>query len=592
MAMVRWFWVAMLLVATPAFATGSGAGIVWQDWTKEAFEQAKREGRFLILDLEAVWCHWCHVMEEKTYRDPRVIELIGKHYVALRVDQDNRPDLANRYREYGWPATIFFAPDGSEIVKRSGYIAPDPMARLLQAIVDDPSPEAAAALVLPEKAADGGYLSKDLRDTLVKRHKRSLDREVGGLITEMKYLERDSVEYAMMRADGGEADEDDWARRTVDGSLGLLDPAWGGVYQYSTHSDWSHVHFEKIMAVQAGYIRSYVQAYQRWGDEGYLQAARRIVDYLDSFLSSPDGAFYTSQDADLIQGEHSEEFFALGDAERRKLGIPRVDTHTYARETAWAAEALAALYEATGEQRDLDRAVRAVRWAIAGRAIEGGGFRHDAEDAAGPYLGDTMAMGQAFLQLYRATAEREWLSRAREAAEFIDAHFRAEPAGWASAQPDDSPISPVPQIDENMSLVRFVNLLHHYTGDPRYREMAEYGMRWLATETVATSRLTEAGILLADHELNEDPTHVTVIGSKSDDTAKALYDTARRVRGWYKRIEWWDTSEGPLPNPDVQYPVLPRAAAFVCTNQRCSLPLFTPKAVTDLLARLQAKDPA
>ena len=141
-----------------------------------------------------------------------------------------------------------------------------------------------------------------------------------------------------------------------------------------------------------------------------------------------------------------------------------------------------------------------------------------------------------------------------------------------------------------MSLTRFVNLLYHYTGEKRYREMAEHGMRWLATETIATSRLTEAGILLADREMAEDPTHLTVIGAKSDGAAKALYDTARQVQGWYKRIEWWDTAEGPLPNPDVQYPVLPRAAAFVCTNQRCSLPLFTSKAVTDLLARLQGKD--
>lgn len=591
MAMVRWLGLTLLLAILPAQASSpSGEGIRWQDWTKEAFEQAKREGRFLILDLEAVWCHWCHVMEETTYQDPEVVKLIGEHYVALRVDQDSRPDLSNRYKEYGWPATIFFTPDGTEIVKRSGYIAPEPMARLLQAIVDDPSPEAAAALQLPEKAADGGYLSAELRKALVQRHKDSLDRRVGGLDIAMKYLERDSVEYALRLAEAGDEQEDAWARLTVDASLALLDPAWGGAYQYSTHGDWSHVHFEKIMAVQAGYIRSYVDAWQRWGEERHLVAARSIIAYLESFLSAPDGGFYTSQDADLVQGEHSEEYFALADAERRKQGVPRVDTHEYARETGWAAEALGRFYEASGETAQLNRAVRAARWAIGHRSLPGGGFRHDAEDVAGPYLGDTLSMGRAFLQLYRATADGEWLDRARKAAEFIDNHFRAKPAGWASAQADDSPVPPLPQIDENMSLTRFVNLLYHYTGEKRYREMAEHGMRWLATETIATSRLTEAGILLADREMAEDPTHLTVIGAKSDGAAKALYDTARQVQGWYKRIEWWDTAEGPLPNPDVQYPVLPRAAAFVCTNQRCSLPLFTSKAVTDLLARLQGKD--
>ena len=79
-------------------------------------------------------------MEEITYRDPKVIALIKQRYIAVRVDQDARPDLSNRYEDYGWPATVVFNADGSEIVKRQGYIPPKPMASMLQAIIDDPSP--------------------------------------------------------------------------------------------------------------------------------------------------------------------------------------------------------------------------------------------------------------------------------------------------------------------------------------------------------------------------------------------------------------------------------------------------------------------
>src|SRR5215470_15632705 len=114
--------------------------IAWQDWGDEAFARAAREHRLVLLDLGAVWCHWCHVMEETTYQDPEVTALLRDHFVAVRVDQDARPDLSNRYEDYGWPATIVFDARGTELVKFSGYIPPPRMASLLRAVVEDPTP--------------------------------------------------------------------------------------------------------------------------------------------------------------------------------------------------------------------------------------------------------------------------------------------------------------------------------------------------------------------------------------------------------------------------------------------------------------------
>ena len=116
-------WSLSQAVADEQARTPQG-GIEWQRWSEDIFERAKRENRFVLLDLEAVWCHWCHVMEEITYHDPKVIELIKARYIPVRVDQDSRPDLSNRYEYYGWPATVVFNTDGSEIVKRRGYIPP------------------------------------------------------------------------------------------------------------------------------------------------------------------------------------------------------------------------------------------------------------------------------------------------------------------------------------------------------------------------------------------------------------------------------------------------------------------------------------
>ena len=170
------------------------------------------------------------------------------------------------------------------------------------------------------------------------------------------------------------------ARETLDAQRQLIDPVWGGVYQYSTDGDWKHPHFEKIMQMQAENLRIYAQAYALWKEPAYLEAARKIRGYLRNFLTSPDGAFYTSQDADLVQGEHSADYFALSDADRRKRGIPRIDQHIYARENGWAINALATLYSVTGDESALADAVRAAEWIIANRALPGGGFRHDAKD--------------------------------------------------------------------------------------------------------------------------------------------------------------------------------------------------------------------
>jgi uncharacterized protein YyaL (SSP411 family) len=105
----------LLLFAPLAAFAADKSEIEWQPWSEAVFERAKHENRFVLLDLEAVWCHWCHVMDDKTYRDPEVVKLIRSRYIAVKVDQDANPDLSNRYEDYGWPATVVFAADGSEL---------------------------------------------------------------------------------------------------------------------------------------------------------------------------------------------------------------------------------------------------------------------------------------------------------------------------------------------------------------------------------------------------------------------------------------------------------------------------------------------
>jgi uncharacterized protein YyaL (SSP411 family) len=306
--------------------------IEWQPWSDSVFDQAKQKGRFVLLDLGTGWCHWCHVMDEITYRDPAVVDLIQKRYVAVRVDADSRPDLANRYEDYGWPATIVFNVDRSEIVKPKAIFPPKPMASMLQAIIDDLSP---GPSVLPEyklASVDQAVLSCGSRNRLRQRLAESYDQKNKGWGTVQKFLNWDIIEYCMVEAAQGNTAFERMGRETFAAQLNLIDPVWGGVCQYSTDGDWRHPHFEKIMQTQAEDLRIYAKAFAFWNDPSYLATAEKIHRYLVQFLVSDTGASYASQDADLVPGEHSAGYYQLNDAERRKCGIPAIDEHLYARE--------------------------------------------------------------------------------------------------------------------------------------------------------------------------------------------------------------------------------------------------------------------
>src|SRR5689334_2031460 len=208
--------------------------IAWQrEWRPAVFAQAAREHRFVLLDLHAVWCHWCHVMDEKTYSSPAVTALIGKHYLPVSVDADSDPALASRYGDWGWPATIVLAADGTEIVKRRGYIAPAQMLSLLDAIVADPSPGPSVGKGIKFSQTEATHLAERDRIALMQVTDALYDGANGGWGTEHKYLDAAALEWSFARLDSGDQLAMIRIRRTLDANQNLIDPVWGGVFQYS-----------------------------------------------------------------------------------------------------------------------------------------------------------------------------------------------------------------------------------------------------------------------------------------------------------------------------------------------------------------------
>jgi uncharacterized protein YyaL (SSP411 family) len=564
----------------------------WQKWDPALFDRAAKEDKYILLHMAAVWCHWCHVMEGTTYRDPAIQAAILDRFIPVRVDQDADPELSYRYENWGWPATIMLDKDGNEIFKRRGYIPPELFAKLLVAVIQDPSAlpfYTMGATVDPNAVG----LTDERRAKTESYVLKTYDKAHGGFGEIHRLIHGDTLEWALERGRPLQRNADtgtwrDVAARTLGGARRIIDPVWGGMYQYSDKVDWTGPHFEKLLNVQRDAMRSYVLAWQIGHDEADLAAAKDIGRWLMDFMRSDSGAFFTSQDADVSHGEHGDVFYAKGDAERRAGAQPPIDRNSYARENGWAIASLAALYDVTGDRALLDAAVKAFDWTLANRRAPNGGFGHGRATNDDTHLGDTLAVAEAAMALHRSTAERRYLTFATELAEVIARDHRDPAGGFMVRQPEPGAkgvlARPVKQLDENVAVTRLFNLLARSTGRPEFRAAAEHGMRYLIS--LAEDDLVVPGALLADRELGREPAHVTIVGAKDDPAAQALYAAARQYPTRYLRIEWFDRREGPLPAPDIEYPEMAEAAAFACANGACSVPVFSPDQVARIVAKV------
>jgi uncharacterized protein YyaL (SSP411 family) len=541
----------------------------WQPWGDAVFERAAKENKFVLLSLQAWWCHPCHQMNTITYDDPSVRGILADKFIPVYVDQDSRPDISQRYERWGWPATIIFAADGTEIVKLKGFYSPKFFIPILQATIEDPSPVDYGRIGGPERAASQiTSLTDAQRKVIVDFMNKMYDEENGGWGRNSKFTHGPTYVYALEQSARGEFDETR-ARQTIDGLIGMIDADNGGMSQISLSMDWDRALPEFPMFAQEAGLETFSLAYALWGEQRHLDAAQRIVGFLDDTMRASDGGFYTST------GSHNFE--------------PGVDRRRYARENGQAIRALAQLHDFSGDADALRLAEQQARWVLANRRLDSGGFRHDDVDSGGPYLVDSLAMAQALLALYRSTAQREWLQRAIETGDFIAANFIDDDTGGflAAARPAHRFLAKaVKHKDENVRATRFFNLLHYYSGDQRYREIARGSMGYLTSDHVLDAYWFAPGVLQAEFELAREPTHITVVGAKDDPAAAELFRSALAYPTVYKRVEWWDKREGPLPHDNVTYPSLDRAAAFACSASVCSTPVFKSAQVAEAVRRL------
>ncbi|WP_394833719.1 DUF255 domain-containing protein [Pendulispora rubella] len=488
----------------------------WAAFDARTFERAKRERRFIVLDGSAEWCHWCHVMESTTYHDANVASVLARHFIAAKVDVDARPDIEERYRAWGWPATVIFSPDGEELGKYRGYLAPGEFADLLAAVVAAGPNAARAGSADAERPTSDTPLGAETLALAARWAEVELeeywDPKEGGWGVEPKVPIHENTEFALKRAARGDARLREHALTVLEKQRNIIDPVWGGIYQYSVAPDWVHPHFEKLMEFNAGALADYATAYTLTKDERWLRSARDIDRYLRAFMISPEGGFHGTQDADLNAHDRGKRFmdghdyFRLGDRERRALGIPRVDPNEYAEDGGLAIAAYVTLYEATGDKSALAIAKRASARVATTHAGPRGGITHgiEAEPPRLLHLADQAAFGHALARLHDVEPDATTLAAAKRVADFVMAElYDPNQGGFYTHTKDPDAVGVFQRrrkpFSENMLMLRFLvelrGKLQGTAPEAAYAKAIDKSLRyWTDPE-----RIKDAGRFIGDY---------------------------------------------------------------------------------------------
>ena len=574
------------------------AEIAWRTWGPDAFAEAQAQDKPILLSISAVWCHWCHVMDETSYSDPQVIAGVNERFLPIRVDNDERPDVNRRYNMGGWPTTAFLTPDG-EIIHGGTYVPPEQMRSYVAQVADvwrDKRAELADRVrEIQEREKEGhaqkpGELSWDIVETVGSLVRGQYDPQFGGFGREPKFPQPNLLRFVLdEHRRHGYPELATMLHRTLVAMAGggMYDHLEGGFFRYSTNRDWSVPHFEKMLEDNAQLLSVYAEAHRTFPTAGYDRIARDVARWMDTALWREDAQMFSgSQDAD-------EHYYTLDETQRAKHGAPFVDTRLYTGWNALAASAYFALSGATGDRALRDRA-REVIHAIATRMTVDTHVMHfDAGE--GPRLPDLLtdlaASLSAAIDSYETGAHPEALPGAVYLATWLCDRLEDPEQGGFWDSPEREEIGRVTRREkpiEDSSLAADALLrLAALTGDERWRASAVRALGGFVGEYRQWGQFAAAYASAVARALSE-PLTVAVVGREDDALAGALWSVAARcddpARALHRLVPERDAerlqSLGYAPD---------RTAAYVCIGTVCSAPLADEAALTGELDRARRR---
>ena len=595
------------LIALLAVSTANAAdSIDWQLWNRDAFDTAKANNKMIMVNVGMEGCEACARMDAVTYSNGDVIDLINEHFVAIEVDAEARPDIGERYSDWAWPATIFLAPDATQVLAVRGNRLPRNFIPILNDLIDkhaagslDPDPNSPYAHPPEPVATD---LTR-IRDSLRSQLDSYLNHRYGGWSRNGIGQETSGSRLRHLYMKAHLYNNPKGLELALKGSTGFLatiDPVWGGAYIAAYPEDvevpamFSGLRAipEKRIRVQANAITAFALGYQLTKDDKYLEGIDEIDRYLQHWMMAEDGTFYTNQKMEppkLPQGMSADDYWLLdSDAARREYGIPPIDHAIYSDRNGEMIAAYVLAYEATGNSDYLATAKRAAVSILENRLHEDGWIiqarsntkaQNDARmrtlvTEERPYLSTQAWFGTALLSLYRATGESEWLQAADVIGKATLLALHDDAAGGFYATVSDATSAIIPQgkpLEANGTMASFYYDLWVYSKDDTYKNIATRTIKAVGS----SANIRREGKVIGEFAITLEKVtsayvEFSIVGDIDHPNSVALFNAGRDVFEPRKILHY----EAP-----GRYPARDNSAMYICNPDMCSLPIEDPAEV-------------
>jgi uncharacterized protein len=610
---------------SPYLLQHAGNPVDWYAWGEEALARAREEDRPILLSIGYAACHWCHVMEHESFEDDATASLMNEHFVSVKVDREERPDVDSVYMDAvvsltghgGWPMTVFLTPDGEPFFGGT-YFPPEPrhglpsFSQLLTAVADawrdrrsDIQRDAGAITLALRRAAQPSRepLTSSLLADAVRGLRRTFDPVWGGFGGAPKFPPASTLEFLLRR------DELELVTKTLDSMAlgGMYDLVGGGFHRYSVDREWLVPHFEKMLYDNALLVPAYVHAWVVTGNGRYRDVVEQTCDYMLRELRLPEGGFASAQDADtdgvegltytwtadddvppdLLQPFEHGRFVLRGDldeATRRRLLAERDRRPQPLRDdkvvASWNGLAVAALAEAGRrlERADLVDAACGCAEFLLGALSTANGRLHRTWRAGqarhGGVLNDYADVAYGLYELHVATGDLRWLHECRRLALLAVELFADDEHGAFFLTPADGEqlVNRKKEFDDNPtpsgnSMLAFDLLrLARLWGDDELERRAVGVFRFAATQM--PNAPSAFGHMLCALDLHfAPPRELAVIGAPHSEVAR------RELKPFDPNavIAFGPSEDVPLLRGKEQ--VDGRPAVYVCENFACRAPV-------------------
>jgi uncharacterized protein YyaL (SSP411 family) len=604
----------------------------WYPWGEEALARARGEDRPILLSIGYAACHWCHVMAHESFEDAGTAAVMNEHFVNIKVDREERPDLDAVYMDAvvamtgqgGWPMTVFLTPAG-EPFHGGTYFPPAPrhglpsFRQILEAVAsayrerwDDVAQSAAQLVEAVRSSSEVPASTEPLTEALLSQAtanlRRVFDPEWGGFGGAPKFPPASVLEFLLRR---GELDLG-LVTKTLDAMAagGMYDLVGGGFHRYSVDEQWLVPHFEKMLYDNALLVPAYLHAWVVTEEERYRRVAEETCEYLLRDLALPEGGFASSQDADtngvegltytwtedegvrgellrpfehgrsIVRGELDPELKARLLEERRRRRQPGRDDKAVA---AWNGLALAALAEAArrlASNTVLLAAERLGNFLLSElSSADGRLYRtwRDGRATVPGYLEDYAQVAHGLIELHVATGDLRWLEEANRLARLAVGLFADERNGgfFMTARDSEQLVARKKDLDDNPvpsgnSMLAHVLLrLSRIYGDDE-RERQAVGVLRLLHGNLARIPTAFGWALCALDLYLSPPRELAIVGSPEDEIARAA-------------LAPFDPNAVVAFGPSEEIPLLAgkgrvdgRPTLYVCERFSCRAPVTDP----------------